>query len=211
MHPLVTIKKRIELEVSARQPSQSLVESLGTIGDQTDRMIDVIKARAAGVYLGHNLLPPRELLRAAMADLDPETCAWIAEPLVAPALASARVKTNFWLTTGIASLLENAVDCARDHESKVRVTVDVFSEGTVHLLISNEGPVLSHEDVDRMLEAGHSTKDSAHLGLGVPLAEAGIRSVDGELVLRPRQTGGLDAEIMLPLRRITANPSAGAQ
>jgi two-component system nitrogen regulation sensor histidine kinase NtrY len=112
----------------------------------------------------------------------------------APA-APARIDQRL-LARALRNLLENAVRASRDHgEVTVRVDTD---NGTIAIDVSDRGPGVRAEDMNRIFEPYFST-DDAGTGLGLPIARRIVEVHGGGIAAANRAGGGLSVRITLPL------------
>ena len=96
----------------------------------------------------------------------------------------------------LRNLLENAVRASRDHgEVTVRVDTD---NGTIAIDVSDRGPGVRAEDMNRIFEPYFST-DDAGTGLGLPIARRIVEVHGGSIAAANRAGGGLSVRITLPL------------
>ncbi|MHB1836000.1 MAG: sensor histidine kinase [Solirubrobacteraceae bacterium] len=104
----------------------------------------------------------------------------------------------------VANLIENGLRHNIDG-GWVRASVQTASGGA-RVLVSNSGSVVPAEAVERLLEpfqrlSGERGTYGDGLGLGLSIVKAIADAHDGELRLRSRVQGGLDAEVCLPAPR----------
>jgi signal transduction histidine kinase len=103
--------------------------------------------------------------------------------------------------------LANLVDNAIKYGGSATVVVD-DSEGRLQLRISDEGPGLAPEELEKVFEPfyrveGSRNRDSGGSGLGLTIARNIAQSHGGSLILRNRAAGGLEAVLVLP--RVSAS------
>jgi signal transduction histidine kinase len=96
----------------------------------------------------------------------------------------------------IGNLLDNACKWA---EGEVTVTVAAGKPGRLRIVISDDGPGLTDEQKNRVVERGErldETKPGSGLGLGIVKEIAALYG--GSLTLGRAEAGGLSAELDLP-------------
>jgi len=91
----------------------------------------------------------------------------------------------------IANLNENAID-----HNVEGGRVEIRTESAAALTVSNTGPPIPLEDIDRLFEpfqrlTGRRTADDGHHGLGLSIVRAIAVAHDAELNATPRAGGGL--------------------
>ncbi|MFC0039494.1 sensor histidine kinase [Actinomadura rayongensis] len=204
------------LEVALADPDAT-VESLRTtceevleVGRQQERLIEALLTLARSQRgLDHrepfnlaavvtNVLQTRQPLAEAKGlRLD-------ADVVSAPAAGDRRLAER---------LVINLVDNGLRHNvagGEVLVTTRV-RDGEAVLTVSNTGPVVPPEQIDRLLQpfqrlaAGRTGTDSDGLGLGLSIVAAIVKAHGAALRVRPRPGGGLDIEVAFALPA-TARP-----
>jgi two-component system osmolarity sensor histidine kinase EnvZ len=199
MGPLGVIQKQVELLSPQADPSSVVAKGLDRIARLTHKIVTLLKDRAKGIDLDYTIcgidIFLSDIFRELESSCDPSIVT------LKDVVPDTKVRVNVWLRAAVSSLLENAVESAGGSHGGVCMAIGLDPRQIDRLLIviENDGPEYSLEQIERMKTPGHSTKGSAHLGLGVPLAEAGIRNAGGDMALKPRHKGGLVAEIVLPI------------
>ncbi len=101
----------------------------------------------------------------------------------------------------VVNLLENALKYGRN--PAITLTQD---DQAVRIDVSDEGPGIPEAALEQVfapffrLEASRN-RDTGGVGLGLSAARAIVREQGGELTLRNRDSGGLLAQVVLPVRR----------
>lgn len=101
----------------------------------------------------------------------------------------------------VVNLLENALKYGRN--PAITLTQD---DQAVRIDVSDEGPGIPEAALEQVfapffrLEASRN-RDTGGVGLGLSAARAIAREQGGELTLRNRDSGGLLAQVVLPVRR----------
>lgn len=99
------------------------------------------------------------------------------------------------VTTALQNLLVNA---QRHGGGEVTVRVDPLGD-RVRVTVADRGPGLPGGDVAVLFERGIRGPDSSGSGLGLHLARTLARNQGGQLVARPREGGGAEFVLTLPL------------
>ena len=100
----------------------------------------------------------------------------------------------------LLNLLRNAIDAVRPQPAGlVNLEITTTAECAILRILDN-GPGLSEEARSRLFEPFYTSKASG-TGLGLSISRKLAESLGGHLTLDPRPTGGLSAEILLPLHR----------
>jgi signal transduction histidine kinase len=100
----------------------------------------------------------------------------------------------------LLNLLRNAIDAVRPQPAgHVNLEITATAECAILRILDN-GPGLSEEARRRLFEPFYTSKASG-TGLGLSISRKLAESLGGHLTLDPRPTGGLSAEILLPLHR----------
>jgi signal transduction histidine kinase len=202
--PLTVI--RTELDVTLADPDAGAAElrSMAQIVEQAvDRCEDLVSglltlARGEAVAAGDE---PADLARAARLALDDVRDEARAARLSMRAdLQAAAVRGDRRLLERlVANLVENAV---RHNAHGGAVVVRTRTRGDRALLVvENDGPVIAPERVPAMVEPFERLGGAGPgSGLGLSIVRTVARAHGGELTLTPRATGGLVAEVALPVR-----------
>ena len=105
------------------------------------------------------------------------------------------------LELALYNVLKNAAE-ACGHVSKpcINVTIREY-EGYVEFSIADNGPVLTEEDVHRILQTRISTKKEG-LGLGMKIVENIVEKCGGHLELQRNQPSGLRVLIQIPIEKL---------
>ncbi|MEG3766610.1 ATP-binding protein [Alteromonas sp. 14N.309.X.WAT.G.H12] len=100
----------------------------------------------------------------------------------------------------IENVVRNAFKYARG-----TVSLDTFcDDNTVSIVVSDDGPGVGADELDKLTGAFYRTDDARHsetggLGLGLAIAAESVRLNDGELLFSRAQTGGLQVSFRFPL------------
>jgi len=116
------------------------------------------------------------------------------------------VEGDHWL---LERLVVNLVDNAIKHNAAdgwLRVEVETIDD-TALLRVSNAGQELSVEQVAEILEPfQRADRSRPGYGLGMTIVQAVVRAHDGELLVEPRDGGGLVTTVRLPVAATTDKP-----
>jgi signal transduction histidine kinase len=110
------------------------------------------------------------------------------------------------LATMVSNLIDNAV---RHNVDNGWIEVRLVQGEQVRLQVSNAGPVLDEEAVDRLAEPFRRlavARTGEGLGLGLSIAKAVAGMHGGRLLLEPLPGGGLRATVELPTWRESESP-----
>jgi signal transduction histidine kinase len=111
------------------------------------------------------------------------------------------VEGDHWL---LERLVVNLVDNAIKHNNDggwLRVEVDTVEDSVV-LRVSNAGQQLTPVQVDEILEPfQRADRSRPGYGLGMTIVQAVVKAHEGELVVEPRDGGGLVTIVRLPIAR----------
>ena len=112
----------------------------------------------------------------------------------------------------VARLASNLVDNAIGHNVPGgRLSVRVQAAETATLTVTNTGPAVPPEAVERLLQpfqriTGDRTGNRDGLGLGLSIVAAIAGAHDAALAVRARTEGGLEVEVRFPLRASATRP-----
>lgn len=104
------------------------------------------------------------------------------------------------LKRAIRNLLDNAVKYGK----AANVTIQTTSK-TIEIIIDDEGPGVPEHELSRVLDPFYRleesrSRDTGGVGLGLAIAQSIVQAHRGAIILSNRPTGGLRAQITLPLR-----------
>jgi len=105
------------------------------------------------------------------------------------------------LGQAVLNLLVNALDAVESSAAAGSVRVRLAVENsTVSLVVSDTGPGIPAAELERVADLFYTTKEQGRgTGLGLALVHAVADQHGGQLQLRNRVEGGLEAELLLPL------------
>jgi signal transduction histidine kinase len=100
--------------------------------------------------------------------------------------------------------LVNLVMNALNYGAAARVTLRLPHQGTVTLLVEDEGPGIPLAELDRVFQPFHRVEPSRNnetggMGLGLPITRNILRAHGGDVSLSNRPTGGARATVTLPV------------
>ncbi len=196
--PLGNIQGFVDLLRKALGDKELCLDLIAKIERNKNSAVKLLRDRHSHVdYLESVAVSASELMEGALREMN---LTWHGTVEFDLQNSSPRVFSNFWLRSAIANLLDNGVE-SKTNQLVVHVTVTPRRLPPTVLIIEieNDGEIVTKAEIEHMLIPGHSTKGQNHLGLGMTLAEIGIRCVKGEFQLIPRTGGGLIARIELPL------------
>ena len=106
----------------------------------------------------------------------------------------------------LQNLLDNATRYGRDVELQIDDSLD-----TLTLYVRDSGPGIPEQELERVFEPFYRVEASRNLstggsGLGLSIARNLAQSMGGDVTLRTREGGGLEAKVVLP-RAGTAPPT----
>lgn len=195
-HDLRTPLARLQLRIDDATLDPTLREELT---QDINEMRDLLQSLQTFVESGDDNVPPSRIDIAATAQTlvdnaqdrgarasyrGPYTLEILARPVA--------------LRRALSNLIENAVAYAGNARVSLRC-----DGGTVELAVEDDGPGIPE---DRMVEVlrpfirlnSARSRDTAGMGLGLPIVERAVRAEGGELLLENIPTGGLRATIRLP-------------
>lgn len=217
--PLTWERALLEVTLADPHPStgslRAACEELLTANQHQERLIEALLTLASS---------ERGLDRHEPVDLAPVT-----KDIVSARRASAesqRLRLDVTLaaatTSGnpelISRLVANLVDNAILHntsEGQIEVSTETH-DGHATLVVSNTGPVVPPDEIDRLLRPFQRLDRTSHPdghGLGLSIVYAIAAAHRADLTIRPRAQGGLDIRVAFPApepvgQRVGASPSA---
>lgn len=107
------------------------------------------------------------------------------EPIVAKPLAIKRVLTN-------------VVDNAVKYGNQANIAMD-FDDDWITIVVTDEGPGIEESQLDAVFEPYYrlANDDEGH-GLGLGIGRNILHGHGGDLIIRNREVGGLEAKILIP-------------
>lgn len=106
----------------------------------------------------------------------------------------------------ILNLVSNAVKYGRDNGT-IRLYAEQVSDGGIKVIVADDGPGISDEDIDRVLEPFQRVASTANAhttgtGLGLPIVKKLVELHDGAFTLESRLGSGTKANLSLPAARV---------
>jgi signal transduction histidine kinase len=188
--PITRLKLRAEFVEDSEQREKMLRD--------LDEMETMIKETLALAREDANPEPRAKVDLAALLDDSLEGMEH-ATLEVAPALKGAVIEAQpTALKRAVVNLIENAVVYGKCARVRLSETAQEF-----RILIEDDGPGIAEAELDRVfrpfyrLEASRN-RDSGGAGLGLAIARSVVRAHGGDILLKNRPEGGLQATISLP-------------
>jgi len=102
----------------------------------------------------------------------------------------------------LVNLLSNAIQALNAQEDK-QVAISLYeAQGQVFINITDNGPGILADNIDRIFEAFFTTKDNFGLGLGLSISHRIIESMQGQLKVSNHPDGGAIFTISLPIKQV---------
>ena len=101
------------------------------------------------------------------------------------------------MTQIIDNLIANALDVLDGHDGRVTVELRRPTPTQVSIVVSDTGPGVPPERVDRLFEPFFTTRKDG-TGLGLFLSAEMARALGGDLRYEPAPAGGARFEVVLP-------------
>jgi two-component system C4-dicarboxylate transport sensor histidine kinase DctB len=99
----------------------------------------------------------------------------------------------------ILNLLRNALDAVEDQDDAWIRIMARASEETVFIVVSDNGPGISHEEISKIFDPFFTTKSVGKgLGLGLSISYGIVQDFGGEIHARNRAEGGAELIVELP-------------
>jgi len=101
----------------------------------------------------------------------------------------------------LTNLMRNALEASRNHAVRVEVLGGAFREGRegVLLIVSDTGPGLPREILERLGEPVRTTKGGDHAGLGLHIVHRLVAELSGSIDVRTAAGQGTAFTVFLPL------------
>lgn len=202
--PLARMRLEIEMSGVSEDARQAIDEDLGQIDHSIGQLMEY--ARPAG-----SLPEIATNISTVLSDLYERershtlSLGGMLEASLEPDLY-ARI-TPLDLKRVVSNLIENARRYGRSPDGQAHLTLSLYQErGTLVIEVSDRGPGIALEDVERLLrpfsrgEAARTGVSGA--GLGLAIVERLLKHVGGLLKMLPRPGGGHTARIEIPKARL---------
>jgi signal transduction histidine kinase len=117
----------------------------------------------------------------------------------------------------VLNIVTNALDAAEDAPGGGRVSVATSwdeTAGTAKIVVSDNGPGITEEDIPRLFQVFASTKGTRGTGLGLPVSRKIVREHGGDIAVKSEPGRGSTFTIELPLHRASgreATPDTGEE
>ncbi len=105
------------------------------------------------------------------------------------------------LISAVMNLVNNALEASAD-ELAIRIRIEREDERNLALRIMDNGPGLPDEQKARIMEPFYTTKSNG-TGLGLAVVQAVIRAHQGRFTVSDSPSGGLQADIILPIPNLS--------
>lgn len=196
-HDLKTPLARIRLRLDEGQIKAEAREGIARDIEEMRLLIDSIQAY---IDNGGEAIPAEKIDIAVMAETLVDTAADHGADAVYHGAPSVVVRAR---PVAIRRALSNLIDNAIHYGGNVSVSVSRESEGAV-IVVDDNGPGIPTDRIADALQPfvrldTARLRDTAGMGLGLPIVQKAVRIENGTLDLRNRPEGGFRATIRLPL------------
>ena len=103
------------------------------------------------------------------------------------------------LTQVIINIIKNAIEAMEETNNGLIKIEEKIVNNNIHVLITDNGPGISEEDLKRIKEPFFTTKKNG-TGLGVSLSDEIIKAHNGKLLYHSNIKVGTEVEIVLPIK-----------
>jgi signal transduction histidine kinase len=213
-NPLASLGLNVELladEVGAdNQEARALVTS---IGNEIDRLSEITETYLRFVRLPKPKLEREDLgaiassvLEFAGSELALARIEWTLD--VEPELPDV-IADESQIRQALLNLVRNAKEAMADG-GRLRITAGKTKDGLVKLALTDTGPGISKDNIDKIFEPFFSTKAKG-TGLGLALVQQIVSEHGGRIEVECPAEGGTRFIILLPaVRSVTAEPAPQA-
>ena len=167
----------------------------GRLSRLVDNLLDLSRLQAGGVEPRQDWIGVDEVLHAAMASVPAPAAGFDLqlEPELPPVNADADQ-----LERALANVLENAARFAGDEPVTIRAR---GTERQIVVRISDHGPGIAREDLERVFEPFHRTsdEDGPGSGLGLAIARGFLEANGGRIRAESLPGQGTSFVVQLPL------------
>jgi signal transduction histidine kinase len=116
------------------------------------------------------------------------------------------------MTQVAANILSNAIDAVSEGTGRINVRSQYDSAGDrVTLTISDDGPGIPADQIDRVFDAFHSTKGQGGTGLGLAAARKVVHELGGQIEVHSTPGEGTTFHVHLPVSTVRLADSAETQ
>lgn len=199
-HDLKTPLSRMRLRLDEAGIAEDLRDS---ISHDIDEMWMLIESIQAYVDTGGEAIPTERIDISVMAETLVDNAADHGANVVYEGEGNVVVRARpVQIRRALSNLIENAIH----YGGNARVKVRRDGEG-VEIVVEDDGPGIPEDRIGDALQPfvrldTARSRDTAGMGLGLPIVQKAVRMENGTLDLRNRPEGGLKATIRLPLATV---------
>ncbi len=196
-HDLKTPLSRMRLRLDDESVDPEVREGLNHDIDEMRMLLDSIQAY---VDSDGRSIPAERIDIAVMAETLVDTAADHGANATYSGVSSLEVRARpVAIRRALSNLIENALHYGGNARVKVR-----RDGGAVEIVVEDDGPGIPDDRITDALQPfvrldTARARDTAGMGLGLPIVRKAVRMENGTLDLRNRPEGGLSATIRLPL------------
>ncbi|CCA92646.1 periplasmic sensor signal transduction histidine kinase [Novosphingobium sp. PP1Y] len=196
-HDLKTPLSRMRLRLDDGSIGQEVREG---ISHDIDEMRMLIESIQAYIDNGGETIPSERINLSIMAETLVDTAADHGADARFEGTPGVIIKAR---PVAIRRALSNLIENAIHYGGNVRVTVRRDGDGA-EVVVEDDGPGIPEDRIADALQPfvrldTARSRDTAGMGLGLPIVQKAVRAENGTLDLRNRRDGGLRATVRLPL------------